>query len=216
VPLKSTRVIQATASSFREQRDDLAPLIAVDLVQQLGGLSTSQQRIGWHRGPIGSATGGPPIVPGEKVFSPHLQLLLGEDPIVLSPVGIPETTKYLRDPEWAWQTELAVDARPDEQRLGDLHPPPFSKESQLETVRSVADRHLWQAQNAMPRGWQWWTNFTTIEFTADDEGRLDRLRHRIFGYDPQSDGPDMKSFIIAEIPIAVTETPPQKPPEPGP
>ena len=213
VPRKFTRVIQATASSFREQRDDLAPLVAMDLAQQLGGLSTSQQRLGWHRGPIGSPTGGPPLVPGENAFSPHLQLLLGEDPIVVSPAGVPETTKYLRDPEWAWQTELAADTRPDEERLGDLHPPPFSKASQLDMVRSVADRHLWQAQNAMPRGWQWWTNFTTIEFTADDEGRLDLLQHRIYGYDPQSDGPDMKAFIIAEIPIAVTETPPLKPAE---
>ena len=102
VPRTATRVIQPTASSFREQRDDLAPLIAIDLAQQLGGLATSQPRLGWHRGlPAprrrAAAPGGlqvlqpaPPAAPGT------------EDPIVVSSAGIPATDEFLRDPEWAW------------------------------------------------------------------------------------------------------------------
>jgi hypothetical protein len=210
-PGKVTRVIQATASSFRAQRNDLAPIIAIDLAQQLGGLTTSLRRLGWHRGAFGTPEASPPLVKGEKPFSPHLESLLGLDPIVVSPSGIPPTTKYLRGPEWAWETTLAPDTRPDEERLGDLHPPPFSKESQIDMVRSVAERHLWQAQNAMPRGWHLWTNFTIIDFTTNDEGKLDLLRHFVYGFDPQSTGPDMKPYLIAEVPIAVNETPPQEP-----
>ena len=208
----TTRVAQLTASSFRAQRGDLAPLVAIDLAQQLGGLSSFQERLGWRRGPIGSPEAGPPLVPGENVFSPHLQLVLGEDPIVVSPQGIPETTQVLRAPQWAWRAELAADTRPDDERLGDLHPPPFSKVSELEMIQSVAERHLWQSHNAMPRGWQWWTNFTLVEFTADAQGKPEVLRHLIYGFDPQSTGAAMRPYIVAEIPLAVTEAPPVWPP----
>ena len=98
-------------------------------------------------------------------------------------------TKFLRGPEWAWETTLAPDTRPDEERLEDLHPPPFSKESQIDMVRSVAERHLWQAQNAMPRGWHLWTNFTIIDFTTNDEGKLDLLRHSSTASTPRAPGP---------------------------
>ena len=50
---------------------------------------------------------------------------------------------------------------------------------------------------------QWWTNFTTIEFTAGAR-ETRHIAARIYGFDPQGDGPDMKPYIIAEIPIAVT------------
>jgi hypothetical protein len=137
--------------------------------------------------------------------------VLAEDPIVVSPDGIPATTTYQRDPEWAWETALVADGRSDSDRLGDLHPPPFSKTNQLEMVRSVGERHFWQSQNAMPRGWQWWTNFTTVEFIARPDGKPGSIRHRIFGFDPQSTGPEMHAFIVAEIPLDVTEKPPEKP-----
>jgi hypothetical protein len=212
-PTSATRVVQLTASSFRAQRDDLAPLVAIDLAQQLGGLSSTQSRLGWHRGNVGTPQHDPPLLAVKNAFSPHLQLLLGEDPVVVSLDGVPTTTKFLRDPEWAWTTTLFPDTRPDTERLGDLHPPPFSKQSQIETARSVAERHLWQAQNAMPRSWQWWTNFTTIEFTAKPDGSLDLVRHRIYGADPQSAGPLMHNFIKAEIPLDVVEPPPKEPPQ---
>lgn len=207
----ATRVAQLTASSFRAQRDDLSPIVAMDLMQQLGALSSSQKRLGWNRGSVGSPQSKPPLLPGKNAFSPHLQLVLGEDPIVVSPDGIPATTVYQRDPDWAWQTALAPDQRPDTVRLGDQHPPPFSKTNQLEMVRSVGARHFWQSQNAMPRGWQWWTNFTTVEFIAKPDGKPGTLRHRIFGYDPQGTGPEMHAFVVAEIPLDVTEKPPEKP-----
>lgn len=209
-PSSSTRIVQVTASSFRAQRDDLSPLVSIDLAQQLGALSSAQKRLGWTRGLSGTPQDRP-LVAGQKPFSPHLNLLLGEDPIVVPPPAIPATTVYQRDPEWAWETSIAADERPDEERLTVLHPPPFTKTNQLEMVRSVGERHYWQSQNAMPRSWQWWTNFTTIEFVPKSDGKPDKVRHRIFGYDPQSTGPGMTNFIAAEIPLDVTEKPPEKP-----
>jgi hypothetical protein len=82
-----------------------------------------------------------PLVAGQNPFGPHLQLTLGEDPIVVSPQAIPATTTYRRDPDWAWETAIAAGERPDEQRLADLHAPSFSTVNQLEMVRSVGDRH---------------------------------------------------------------------------
>src|SRR6185295_18980940 len=111
----------------------------------------------------------------------------------------------------AWQTALAADGRPDTVRLGDLHPPPFSNVSQLDMVRSVGERHFWQAQNAMPRGWQWWTNFTAVSFLPRSDGKPATLRHRIYGFNQQGTGPEMQAYIVADIPLDVTEKPPEKP-----
>jgi hypothetical protein len=137
--------------------------------------------------------------------------MLGEDPIVVSPQGIPETTIFQRDPEWAWQTAIAADQRPDEQRLIDLHPPPFLKGTTAVVARSVADRHYWQSQKAMPRSWNWWTNFTAIEFRAKPDGTPGAIRQSVFGYNPQSTGPDMKAYLVADVPLDVTEILPEKP-----
>ncbi|MFZ4576513.1 MAG: hypothetical protein ACOYN0_19175, partial [Phycisphaerales bacterium] len=214
-PGEATRFVQLTASSFRAQRDDLAPLVAIDLAQQLGELTSNIQRYGWKRGPVGSPTFDAPLVQGEQFFNSHLQLLLQEDPIVISPPAVPSDATYVRGPEWAYRTALVPDQRRDEQRLAVLHPPPFNGASEIDLVRSVAERHVWQSQNAMPRGWQWWTNFSVVEFTADADGRLATVRHRIFGYDPQGLEPVMTPFIEAEAPLDVTEPPPLPPaPEP--
>ncbi|MBC7924821.1 MAG: hypothetical protein H7039_04120 [Bryobacteraceae bacterium] len=210
-PTSATRVAQLTASSFRAQRDDLSPIVAIDLAQQLGALSSTQKRLGWNRGRVGTPEARTPLVPGQKPFGPHLQLLLEEDPIVVSPTGIPATTSYQRDPQWAWETALVVDQRPDTQRLSNLNPPPFSKTNQLEMVRSVGERHFWQAQNGMPRSWQWWTNFSTVEFAAGPDGKPEALRHRIFAFDPRTLTQDMYAFTVAEIPLKVSEKPPEKP-----
>jgi len=215
-PRAATRVVQLTASSFRAQRNDLAPLVAIDLAQQLGGLSSDQERLGWRRGRFGTPEAEPPIVRGADPFTPHLELTLEEDPIVVSPRGVPPTATYVRGPEWYWTTKLVSDSRPDEVRLLALHPPPFSNASEIDRVRSVAERHLWNAQNAMPRGWQWWTNFTLLDFTAKADGSLDAIRHRIFGFDPQGLELTMQPFVIAEVPLDVLEPPPIPPPPPEP
>jgi hypothetical protein len=215
-PGEATRFVQLTASSFRAQREDLTPLVAIDLAQQLGELSSELHRYGWKRGPVGSPTFDPPVVQGEEFFNSHLQLLLLEDPIVISPQAVPRDATYVRGPEWAYETALVKDGRRDEDRLAVLHPPPFNGASEIDLVRSVAERHVWQSQNAMPRGWQWWTNFSVVEFTATPDGKLATVRHRIFGYDPQGLEPVMTAFIEAEVPLDVTEPPPLPPPPPAP
>src|SRR5262249_54515841 len=88
VPPTTARVVQLTASSFRAQRDDLAPRVAIDLAQQIGIATSAQSRIGWHRGVTGSTTTPAPLVPTDDAFTPHLNSLLGEDPIVVPYEGI--------------------------------------------------------------------------------------------------------------------------------
>src|SRR5262249_15257737 len=60
-PTSATRVVQLTASSFRAQRNDLSPIVAIDLAQQIGVLSSSQQRLGWSRGTVGTPQARPPL-----------------------------------------------------------------------------------------------------------------------------------------------------------
>ena len=68
----------------------------------------------------------------------------------------------------------------------------------------------------MPRNWQWWTNFTTIGFTKRERtATIDTLQHRIYGFDPQGENPLMHAYIVADVPLDVTEAPPAKP-EPQP
>ena len=68
----------------------------------------------------------------------------------------------------------------------------------------------------MPRNWQWWTNFTSIGFTKrTDDGKLATLQHRIYGFDPQDVNPLMHAYIVADVPLDVTEAPPAKPEPPA-
>ena len=119
-----TRVVQLTASSFRAQRDDLAPLVAIDLAQQIGIATSAQSRLGWHRGVTGSPAAAPPLLAGADAFTPHLQGLLTEDPIVVPDEGVPASATYTRDPEWAWATAAVPDRRSDEDRFSQVDPPP--------------------------------------------------------------------------------------------
>ena len=119
VPKSATRVVQLTASSFRAQRNDLAPLVAIDLAQQIGVTTSAQSRLGWHRGTIGSPTFGPPLLAVDDAFTPHLSSLLAEDPVVVPYEGIPASARFVRDPEWAWSTAAVSDQRC---RRGPLQP----------------------------------------------------------------------------------------------
>ncbi len=47
------------------------------------------------------------------------------------------------------------------------------------------------------------------------DGKLDTLQHRIYGFDPQGENPLMHAYIVADVPLDVTEAPPAKP-EPQP
>ena len=119
----------------------------------------------------------------------------------------------MRDPEWAWATAAVFDQRTDEDRFAQVDPPPpFATGPEIELVRSVGERHFWQTQRAMPRNWQWWTNFTTVGFTKNvDDGKLATLQHRIYGFDPQDENPLMHAYIVADVPMDVTEQPPAPP-----
>src|SRR5262249_48594383 len=145
-----TKFIQLTSSSFR-QYEAPAPIAIADLIQQFGGGSAEQARWGWHRGPAGSPQHDPPLAPGLNAFGPHLQLLLQEDPIMVSPGSVPKGASFLRDPEWAWRTKIIADARPDEERLATLNPPAFATGNVIDVVQSIGERHYWNAQRGFPR-----------------------------------------------------------------
>ena len=56
---------------------------------------------------------------------------------------------------------------------------------------------------------------TTVGFTKRvDNGKLDTLRHSIYGFDPDDDEPLMHEYIVADVPMDVTESPPPKPEPP--
>jgi hypothetical protein len=75
----------------------------------------------------------------------------------------------------------------------------------------VGERHFWHAQNAMPRNWHWWTNFTTVEFGKNTLNQ-NVLRHKIWSYDPLGLEPTLQPFLLAEIPLDVTDDPPEPTP----
>ena len=191
-PRPATRVVQLTASSFRAQRNDLAPLVAIDLAQQIGVTTSAQTRLGWHRGSSGPRRRGPPLLAGADPFTPHLQLLLAEDPIVVSLRGHPaRPPQFVRDPEWAWATAAVADQRADEDRFSQVDPPP---------PFSTGPRSTWSARSASgTSGRRSWpcratgsggrTSPRSASPSNVDDGKLATLQHRIYGFDPQDVNP---------------------------
>lgn len=202
-----TKFIQLTSSSFR-QYEAPSPIAVADLIQQLGGASAEQLRWGWHRGPAGHPEHDAPITAGVNPFGPHLQLVLQEDPIVVSPGSVPAGTTYLRDPEWAWKTRIIADTRADEDRLATLNPPPFAKGNLIDVVQSIGERHYWNAQRGLPRNWHWWNNFTTVEFGLDAHSN-EVVRHKVWSFDPLGQDPLAQAFIVAEVRLDVDDTVPR-------
>ena len=210
----ATRFVQLTASSFRAQQPTVASVFAMDFLQQVGALASKTRRQGWHRGVAGSDTFQAPIKPGAIPFNQHVTQSLLDDPIVVSPDGLPKGTQYLRKPEWVWEMDLDADARPDSDPNpakarfpASMMPPDFSKKSHLEMVQSVARRHAWQARYAMSRRWFWWTNFTFLGFLPDGNGDAGSVVYQVWSFDPEGNEPATQPFLTATIDLTVKDQP---------
>jgi hypothetical protein len=204
----ATRFVQLTSSSFRAQHPTVASLFEIDLLQQFGALASKARRQGWHRGPAGSSTFGPPVEAVGGSFNPHVTQSLLDDPILLSPDGLPpHVTHYLRRPEWVWEMDLDGDLRPDTERFVTTPPPSFSNTNLLETVQSVARRHAWSARNAMPRKWFWWTNYTFVSFRPDASGNAGGVVFQVYSYDPDGHEPSAQPFLTALVDLTVKQQP---------
>jgi hypothetical protein len=207
-PRAATRLVQLTASSFRAQHPTVASLFDINLLQQFGALASKTSRQGWHRGPAGSSTFGPPIQIVGATPSQHVTQSLLDDPILLSPDGLPpQHTHYQRPPEWVWEMDLDGDTRVDTERFLTTPPPSFSNASHLEMVQSVARRHAWSARYAMPRSWFWWTNFGFVSFRPDASGNAAAVVYQVYSYDPDGHEPSAQPFLTAVVDLTVKQQP---------
>ena len=204
---QATRFIQLTASSLRAQQPTVASVFALDLLQQVGALAAKTSRQGWHRGAANSGTFQPPIKPGAIGFNQHVTQSLLDDPVLVSPDGLPKGVQYVRKPDWVWQMALDADARPDTVRFATSPPPNFSTASHLEMVQSVARRHAWQARYAMARSWFWWTNFTFVSFQPDSAGNPASVVFQVYSYDPDGHEPAAQPFLTTLIDMTVKPQP---------
>jgi hypothetical protein len=194
----ATRFVQLTASSMRAQQPTISSIMALDLLQQFGGIASTQSREGWHRRP-GDTIDDAPIKPGFLPFNAHVKKVLLDDPILVSPDGLPKGTQYVRIPEWVWEMGLEGDVRPDTDRFVTNPPPSFSNTNHVEMVQSVARRHAWETRNSMPRSWHWWTNYTLVAFNSDASSIL----YRVFSFDPDGHEPAAQPFLTANIDFTV-------------
>lgn len=178
----ATRFVQLISSSLRNPRGQgNMELFTMDLVQQLGQLTAQQARLGWKR-PV---PGAPPVLPvGDENVSFRIRRLLGEDPVMLPPDGLPAGTATA-PVEWAWRIGLVPDARPDALRLEALDPPLVQASLVTDAAQAateLARRHRWESENTPPRRWMWWTNVGVVDFAADAGGGLS-VRHHLYSYD---------------------------------
>jgi hypothetical protein len=207
-PKQATRFVQLTASSLRAQQPQVASVFALDLLQQFGAMASSTRRRGWHRGIAGSDTFAAPIKEGATPFNSHVKQSLLDDPILVSPDGLPADTNQLRKPEWVWEMELAADIRPDSERFDvSMQIPDFSNADHGSMVQSVARRHSWQARTAMARRWFWWTNFTVVGFQPDSNGDAGTVVFQVYSFDPDGREPAAKPFLTTLIDLTVKPQP---------
>ena len=200
-----TRFVQLTASSMRAQQPRYPAVFAIDLLQQLGAALSKTNRYGWNRGPAGSPTGDPPLEPGAKPFGTHLTQVLLDNPIVISPEGVPDDALYRRMPEWAWEMDVEADQRASADRFTNPPPPPFvTSADTAEVAASVARRHVWQARFSMPRRWHWWTNITTVGFNTAPDGSLANVMFQVYSYDPDGVAATAEPFMNLQIPLTAT------------
>jgi hypothetical protein len=206
-----TRFVQLISSSLRNPRGqgDME-LFTMDLVQVLGGLSSSQARFGWKQPGAGLE-----IIPGgADRMSFRVRRLLKEDPVLLPPDAIPAETPIV-SPEWAWRMEQVPDARREAQRLDGLTPPdaPVPGAAPGAMMIDLARRHRWMSENVPPRRWMWWTNVGVVEFDGPEEARV--VRHRLFSYDLDGQPRRPRDRMTVEASLVVgSETPPAFTPAP--
>lgn len=194
----TTHFIQLTSSSFRAQRDDLAPIVAIDVLQQLGEITSDVRRMGWSR--LDDILAPPPVQPGATAFNYHLSRTLSDAPPTAATDAIPKDALFVRRPEWALDTEMLLDNRPNRfDGLDDRGRPEIKTNGELkERLESLGEFHDWHAKNNLPRHWLWWTNFTQIDFSGSPPNRA---HHRKYTFDRGGEFKTTDAFVIVDIPL---------------
>jgi len=197
---RTTRFVQLTSSSLRNQRHaPQSDLFNMDLVQRLSNLiSTPVERVGWHRGRVGTPEFEPPLEAGQTPLNLRVRRLLGDDPIVVPPVAVPEDARLVRPPEWRWSLSLESDVRPDTERILFLDAPVIEPDTSDpgEVLLSAARRHAFQGQHVPARRWIWWPTLCLVEFVAAPSPVV---RHSAFAFDVAGVEKTARAYTVVEV-----------------
>ena len=206
----AARFVQLVSSSLRAPRGqgDME-LFTMDLLQQLGGVTSQQSRLGW----VQPVTGAPPILPGSAdALSFRIRRLLTEDPVMLPADGLPAGTATT-PVQWAWRMAQVSDVRPDSERTVGLDAPRVNGSVATEPARAaveLARRHRWQSEHMQPRRWQWWTNLCTVDFVDDGGGIV--VRQHVYARDVDGGARRPVARMLTETSLEVGTA---APPAPG-
>jgi hypothetical protein len=213
--MRETRFLQLTSSSVRNQRGaPQSDLFNIDLVQRLAELISSPiERVGWNRGLVGTPEFEKPLAAGATALNLRLQRALEDDPIVVSPLAVPEDAQLVRPPEWRWSLRLESDQRPDTERIPFLDAPVIEPDTADpgQALLSAARRHAFQGQHVPPRRWLWWTSLCLVEFVGDESART--LRHSAFSFDVAGIERTARAYTVVDVPLDVLGPRPALPPE---
>jgi hypothetical protein len=213
--MRETRFLQLTSSSVRNQRGaPQSDLFNIDLVQRLAELISSPiERVGWNRGLVGTPEFEKPLAAGATALNLRLQRALEDDPIVVSPLAVPEDAQLVRPPEWRWSLRLESDQRPDTERIPFLDAPVIEPDTADpgQALLSAARRHAFQGQHVPPRRWLWWTSLCLVEFVGDESART--LRHSAFSFDVAGIERTARTYTVVDVPLDVLGPRPALPQE---
>jgi hypothetical protein len=138
---------------------------------------------------------------------------LEDDPIVTSPLVVPDDALLVRPPEWRWEMRLESDQRPDTERIPFLDVPVIEPDTADpgEILLSAARRHAFQGQHVPPRRWIWWPTLCLVEFTGGAGSPV--LRHSAFAFDVAGVEKTARAYTVVDVPLDVLEPPPLLPQE---
>ena len=199
----------STASSFRAQRDDLAPLVAIDLAQQIGITTRLRLASGGTAGRSVRRRRGPPLVPGDNPFTPHLQLLARRGP---------DRRVARRHPARPPSSCATRSGR------GRPRPSPTSAATRSASPRSTRRRRSrpgrrssWSAPSPSATSGRRRTGHATqlavvdelhhrrVHQANDDDGKLARCGTASTASTRRTSNPRCARYIVAEVPMEVTE-----------
>jgi hypothetical protein len=201
---RETRFVQLTSSSLRNQRGaPQSDLFNIDLVQRVAELISSPiERLGWNRGLVGTPGFEKPLAAGATALNLRLLRAMEDDPIVVSPLAVPEDARLVRPPEWRWSIRLESDQRPDTERIPFLQDAPVLERDDADpgqVLLSAARRHAFQGQHVPPRRWLWWTNICLVEFVGDASART--LRHSALSFDVAGIEKTARAYTVVDVPL---------------
>lgn len=202
-----SRFIQLTSSGLRNELSG-AWWQSIELVQVLErAFSVPIERVGWNMGSVNGPVSPDPIAPPTSGmftrFNERVVFLLQQDPIVIPPLALPESTQQLRSPDWAYRREILDDVRDDGERLLESPPPLLSMSEGIGVMAlSVVDRVRWQAKHAPGRRWIPRANVGVVAFQGTTEAPS--VCHSLYTFelsDQQSPG---RPYVVVVAPLTAS------------